>query len=114
MMPTPKLLLVLICLAGLAGCDGMLTESGQWSGSISLYWSEPLEREDGTPLNATDIQGYEIRYRPKGASEYTAVFVEGYAVDSYHFDNLPDPENLTIEIAVVDNNGLYSDFVTAQ
>lgn len=104
----------LLCLALLSGCDALQSGSGRWSGALSLYWSEPLQRVDGSPLALTDIMGYEIRYRQKGESQYESVFIDGYSVDSYHLDNLPDPANTIVEIAVIDKNGLYSDFVTAE
>ena len=108
-----RLIIVFLCVAGLTGCDALQSDSSQWSNNLSLYWSEPMERVDGSPLGLTEIMGYEIRYRRNGENRYTSIFVDGYGIDSYHFDRLPDPQNLTIEIAVIDNNGIYSEFVTA-
>jgi len=108
----PKLLVVL-CIAGLTACDATLTDMNR-TGSVSLYWSQPLERLDGSPLELTDIKGYEVRLWQGDKTEYETFFINGNNVTSYHFEEVKNPEEITVRIAVVDTNGNYSDFVTAQ
>ncbi|GGX49759.1 fibronectin type III domain-containing protein [Saccharospirillum salsuginis] len=106
-------LFVVLCIAGLTACDAALTDMNR-TGSVSLYWSQPLERSDGSPLELTDIKGYEVRLWQGEKTEYETIFVDGYSVTSYHIEEVKNPKDVTVRIAVVDNNGIYSDFVTAQ
>lgn len=95
----------------LTGCD----TSEEALGSLSLYWSPPLERVDGTDLPASEIEGYEIRYWHESETGYETVFIHQGSDEAYHFDSLPKSlDGYTFQVATVDTNGLYSEFVTAQ
>lgn len=112
-------LIIVLSAVSLAACDGALgglfgAGKSTPMGDVSIYWSQPMARVNGTPLDLTEIQGYEIRYWLKGEKNYKAVRINGYSVDSYHFDNLPNPSEATFKIAVIDDSGIYSDFVTAK
>ncbi|MHA7881245.1 MAG: fibronectin type III domain-containing protein [Saccharospirillum sp.] len=103
---------------GLAGCDmalmGLGGSSGSSEGSVSLYWSPPMERINGEELDPReDISGYIIRYRHPSENRFTSVFVANDGVESYHLDRIKDPSQVIFQIAAVDKNGIYSDFVTA-
>lgn len=80
--------------------------------SVSLYWFPPLERVNGEPLQDIDIAGYEIRYRAEGESTYQRVTINGANTTQFHIDDLPAAE-YRFELATIDSNGLYSDFVVA-
>lgn len=108
--------LVLVFGVSLAGCDMDLIglgSSGSQTGSVTLYWSPPLERINGDRLNADDISGYIIRYRHPSENRFTSVYVTNTGVEQYFLDRIQDPGNVIFQIAAVDKNGIYSDFVTA-
>ena len=107
---------VLVLGVSLSGCDMAmigLGGPGTETGSVTLYWSPPLERINGDPLNADDISGYIIRYRHPSENRFTSVFVSNTGVEQYYLDRIQDPGNVIFQIAAVDKNGIYSDFVTA-
>ena len=105
----------LVLVTSLAGCDmAMIGLGGPGeTGSVTLYWSPPLERINGDLLNADDISGYIIRYRHPSENRFTSVFVSNTGVEQYYLDRIQDPGNVIFQIAAVDKNGIYSDFVTA-
>ncbi|MEP4545269.1 MAG: fibronectin type III domain-containing protein [Saccharospirillum sp.] len=98
------------------GNDG--TEGGNGNDSqaraLTLYWSAPVERLNGEPMDFTDIGGYEIRYRAMNSDDYTNVVIDNPAVEQYSFDALTNVNDLVFEVAVFDSNGIYSEFVVAQ
>ena len=55
---------------------------------ISLSWEIPLEREDGTPLELYEIDGYKIAYGTSASQLDTFVSVTGAAVTDYMFSSL--------------------------
>lgn len=81
--------------------------------SVTLYWSAPMQRENGTDLTTNELGGYEIRYRQVGDTEYQSVVINDATVDQHYFDGLPDGD-YEFQIAAFDTEGLYSEFVTAQ
>lgn len=118
-----RLLVVLLFAAVLGGCQVTLDDSHVDGGlddgsapgetrSVSLYWNPPLERVNGEPLPESDISGYEIRYRAEGESQYQRVVIESASTTQYHLDDLSTAE-YRFELATIDSNGLYSDFVVA-
>lgn len=82
--------------------------------ALTLYWSAPIERLNGEPMDFTDIGGYEIRYRAMNSGEYTNIVIDNPAVEQYSFDSLTNVNDLVFEVAVFDANGIYSEFVVAQ
>lgn len=92
------------------GTSGASTNVGDRS--VSLYWSAPLERVNGEILNRTEIAGYEIRYRKEDGGQYERIQIEDSSVTQYHIDNLTTAD-YRFEVATIDTNGLYSDFVIA-
>lgn len=80
------------------------------AGPVYLRWNIPSQREDGSPLNAGELGGYEVRYRLASATEYTYVSIE----DGYKNElNIPWLDgNYVFEVAAFDKNGLYSRFIT--
>lgn len=83
------------------------------TGSVSLYWSEPLERMNGEKLEPGEIVGYVIRYRDSADSRFQTIRIDNGLTFQYHFDRISNPKNVVFQVAAVDKNGLYSDFVTA-
>ncbi|HEY0892916.1 MAG TPA: hypothetical protein VGE32_07640 [Cellvibrio sp.] len=77
--------------------------------TITITWSHPNQRENGTFLELEEIGGYEIRYRKPTDSRYTYITLNGNRTNEYAFTG--NTLGLEFEIAVFDNRGLYSRFV---
>lgn len=80
--------------------------------SVSLYWSAPMERVNGELLDSADIAGYEIRYRAEGDDQFERIMIDSPIVTQYHLDDLADTD-YRFELATIDSNGLYSEYVLA-
>jgi hypothetical protein len=76
----------------------------------TIRWSHPTQRENGDYLELDEIGGYEIRVRPSGTAVYTYYPIVGNQTTSYPLNNYLS--TMTVEIAVYDTQGLYSQFVT--
>ncbi|MCH8532332.1 MAG: fibronectin type III domain-containing protein [Saccharospirillum sp.] len=100
----------------LSGCDLDLVGMGgsAETGSVSLYWSEPMERVNGDKLEPGEITGYVIRYRDSADARYQTVYIENGLTFQYHFEKISNPRNVVFQVAAVDKNGIFSDFITAQ
>ncbi|WP_119395189.1 fibronectin type III domain-containing protein [Salinibius halmophilus] len=79
--------------------------------SVNLQWTPPNQREDGTLLTESELSLYEIRYRAEGEETFEVVQVDA-ANTSLPITDLPIA-SYEFQIAAIDNDGLYSDFVSA-
>jgi len=113
--PSLLLLLTLMVIAlTMTGCTLEPRGSGDApKGPVTLYWSEPMSRVNGDPLADDAIIAFDIRYRHKESRRFTRVIVDNSGADSYYFPSISDPENTIFQIAAIDKDGLYSNFVTA-
>lgn len=76
---------------------------------VTIQWVHPTQRENGDYLELDEIGGYEIRVRPANSSSYTYHTITGNQTTNYVLGNYTS--TMTIEIAVYDAEGLYSQFV---
>ncbi|WP_119395478.1 hypothetical protein [Salinibius halmophilus] len=77
---------------------------------VHLMWSPPLQREDGTTLTEAELAEYVIRYQTTGATSFEEVRLPA----TYTSTTLELPAGeYEFQIAVVDTDGLMSDFVSA-
>ncbi|WP_028671335.1 hypothetical protein [Saccharospirillum impatiens] len=130
---TARLLVICTTLLALYGCQiepaefgsanagsgtgssiGNSSDNDSVARALTLYWSAPVERLNGEPMDFTDIGGYEIRYRSQNSDNYTNIVIDNPAVEQYSFDALSNVNDLVFEVAVFDANGIYSEFVIAQ
>lgn len=114
-LPSMSRLVATLALAvALVGCN---FEEGGFNqapkGPVTLYWSEPMTRVNGDPLSDDDIAAFAIRYRHETSMRFTTLVVENSGADTYYFPSITDPDNTIFQMAAVDKNGLYSNFVTA-
>jgi hypothetical protein len=77
---------------------------------VTIQWAHPNERENGTYLELDEIGGYEIRVFNPATAAYKYYPIAGNSTNSYTLSNYLT--NMTIEIAVYDTQGLYSEFVS--
>jgi hypothetical protein len=76
---------------------------------VTLEWSHPTERENGTYLELSEIGGYEIRVYDSRTAQFTYYDIKGNSTTRYGVSNYTT--TMTIEIAVYDTTGLYSEYV---
>lgn len=107
-----KLLALLFSLTLLSGCQ--ISELHTTYGDVTLYWSPPLERANGDPMDMGQIGGYEVRYRTANRSYYTAVVITDPYTSQLRLEQIENPTETRFEVAVFDTDGIYSDFVTAR
>ena len=77
--------------------------------TLTLSWSIPNKREDGSNLEFREIGGYEIRHTPLGSTFAISKVINDANVRSLPIDNASLAD--TFEIATFDRNGLYSKFL---
>lgn len=110
-----RLITTLILALALTGCNldqGGFNQSAK--GPVTLYWFEPESRVNGEKLADGDIVAYAIRYRHETSQRYTTLVVDNeVGRRSYYFPAIADPENTIFQMAAIDKDGLYSNFVTA-
>jgi hypothetical protein len=86
-----------------------LTTSAQtMTGSAAFDWLPPTERENGSSLTTAEIAEYELRYRKTTENTYSYVSIDKNAVHT-SINNLNG--DYVFEIATIDTDGLYSNFV---
>lgn len=76
--------------------------------SLQLSWAIPTHRENGDPLEVTDIGGYVIEYGTS-TSDLQAVFIEGAYTTHYAITGIRSP-SLLLRIATVDASGTVGTF----
>lgn len=85
------------------------SSSSSPANTVHIEWITPSRRENGDYLELNEIGGYELRHKPYNSGTFSSQII-----DNRHTNNL-DIANATLgdtfEIAVFDNNGLYSRFV---
>jgi hypothetical protein len=77
--------------------------------STKLRWSHPSTRVNGKYLELDEIAGYSIRYRKRDSSQYDYLLLSGNQTTTLTTDTIP--LDGIIEIATMDSDGLYSQYV---
>jgi cytoskeletal protein RodZ len=78
------------------------------TGSLTLEWMAPVERENGELLTEAEIGGFKILYRASDSDHYETLVIDTTAalITAYTFDlALGDYE---FKVAAFDTEGLYS------
>lgn len=105
-----KFLHLLIACCIIACSQFALPAMAQDSKFTSSYsWSAPTARENGTPLAASEIGGYDFQYKLTGSATATNIKLD--ASKTTYDVSLPAGE-YEIKLAVFDKNGLYSKWVS--
>jgi hypothetical protein len=107
---SPRLFAVILpMLIGLVLIAIIPDVSAQEAATVIYEWNKPTERENGEPLAAEEIGGYEIRVTP-ATGEPIHILVQDPSALSFELSDHPGGD-YTASIAVYDINGLYSNFV---
>ena len=77
-----------------------------------VYWQPPTIRVNGNIMPQEPIGGYELRYRDDLNSAYQSVILSP-TTTQYLLENQPTNDQLSIEVAVFDQEGVYSNFIPA-
>jgi Fibronectin type III domain len=77
-------------------------------GSLTLSWTAPSTRSDGTPLSLADISGYRIYYRTALASYTAHVNVSNGSAQSATISNLVAGTSYFLAMTTLDSAGLES------
>lgn len=77
--------------------------------TVTITWSHPTQRENGSFLELDDIGGYEIRYRKPTDKNFTYFVISGNRTTEFSYT--ADFTGAEFQIAVYDSSGLYSNFV---
>jgi hypothetical protein len=78
-------------------------------GPVALSWLVPNKRENGEPLDITEIAGYELRYRKDTDEDFVYVTINDPWTNMYNFPYLTG--NYIFQVATFDKNGVYSNFI---
>lgn len=83
-----------------------VTSSG---GAVTTQWSIPTRREDGSPLLASDLSGYEIYYYKSGSnqSQGTVIAINNPNQTS-HTTGMLSAGTYYFAISSIDSDGVYS------
>lgn len=92
-----------------AGTSKANSSSSSGTSSARLRWEHPTARANGDYLELHEIGGYELRLKKSGSSKTTYFVIEGNDKTEYLVNDVKPGD--VIDIAVFDNNGLYSEFV---
>jgi hypothetical protein len=90
---------------GTASRAVVIVREGDGTGSVTLSWTAPTTREDGTPL--TDLSGYYIRYGRMSETYDLEIKIENPGVVTYVVEPL-SPGTWYFVIMAYDSNGLES------
>lgn len=79
------------------------------SGGVGLAWRVPTMRENGDPLDITELGGYELRFRTATNENFTYITINDPWTNYYNFSWLVG--DYIFQVAAFDKSGVYSNFV---
>jgi hypothetical protein len=83
--------------------------SSSFASTALLQWQHPTHRANGEYLELQEIGGYELRHKRSGSSRVTYYIIEGYEQTDFVMTDLKPGDS--IDVAVYDADGLYSEFI---
>jgi hypothetical protein len=92
--------------ADLAELEAQLAAANR-TGSAALSWVTPTTREDGAPLAAGELGGYEIYVLSESTGESSVITLSDPLATSYSVDGLP-PDTYHFSITAFDIEGKFS------
>lgn len=106
-------LLSMVALAGCGGGGGTTGTSGSsgddgWDSSRTLTWSAPSTRVDGSPVDASEINGYRLLYGT-ASGIYTSTVDVGNETE-YTFEDLTSGVIYYAVVVAYDGNMAASDY----
>ena len=94
--------------APVAGNEPPAEDPGQVV-SATLSWDIPTERENGDPLDLSEIGGYEIAFKRADAEEYDVLIVDDHTAQSLTIPDLTSGD-YEFKIASFDTDGMYGQY----
>mgnify|MGYP001817981393 CR=1 FL=1 len=76
--------------------------------SITLSWTAPMERENGSLLSPSELAGYQIYYTVEETGESTMIEIDDIGTTEYEFRDLA-PGTYFFAITAVDSKGEISE-----
>lgn len=104
--------------AGIASASGAATgtttgtstpASNTTTGAISLSWTAPVARTDGTPLGLSEIAGYRVHYGKTAGNYPNHINITNGSLQSATLTGIP-VGTYYISMSTYDNSGLESSF----
>lgn len=74
---------------------------------ITLTWTAPSEREDGTGLALSEIAGYHIYYGTTAGDYQNTIIIDDFTATEYVFAEMP-PATYYLVITTIDTDGRES------
>lgn len=80
--------------------------------TLQLVWTAPSAREDGSPLNLSELQGYELVYYSDQNHVEKVVNINGSSSQQYQV-TLDTPDTYHFAVAAIDSKGVKSELSEA-
>jgi hypothetical protein len=88
------------------------TASGTTTGVMTLQWTAPVARADGTPLSLSEIAGYRVYYGPSPGNYPNAVNITNGSLQSAILKGVP-VGTYYVAMSTYDTSGLESNYSAA-
>jgi hypothetical protein len=76
--------------------------------NITIGWSIPTARVDGTALAVTDLAGYKIKFTSFSSAKVISGSVSSGSINSYVVTNIPAGGLYIVDVAAIDKSGKQS------
>lgn len=107
-------LLVLIMTGSLVACagggdSGAATATATATNALSLNWTAPSEREDGSVMNLSEIAGYRIYYGTETGNYQNQLDINDSSAVQAKISEIPS-DTYYVVVTVVDTDGRESSY----
>ncbi len=92
-----------------SGGGDSLPKAAPASYDVQVSWDIPTRRANGSDLQLSEIDGYNIFYYREGDSEPVSVYIDSPTKSSEILEDL-EPGNYRFKVSAVDTSGLVSDY----
>lgn len=97
--------------SGTTGGGGGAT-GGTTTGSITLQWTAPVTRSDGTPLQLSEISGYRVYYGTSPGNYPNSIKITNGSLQSATLNGIP-VGSYYVAMTTLDTSGLESSYSAA-
>ena len=100
---------LIACSGGDGGLDSASSPTSTTLNILGLSWTAPSEREDGSGLSLSEIEGFRIYYGGEAGDYQNQFYISDSSAEQGQVINLPDGTYYAV-ITVVDTAGLESSY----